>query len=196
MNNNKKKLLLTIGCPLLAVVALGLGGYFAWVMTPPAMPQTVDDVESLFASRRYQRLSKAEQVPYLEHVNEMWSEMKDEADRRRLRAFFKDNPDTRQDAVEQGIRTMYRTMVLDQDEAGRNMMLDVIINKRESDEGKRRQRDDQARMNTPEGQERKQEGIRRMMQWLDQGDPQALGYGSEFVKMLQNRRQERGLSPF
>lgn len=193
---SRKKRLLTIGCPVLAVVALGLGGYQAWRMTPPAMPETVDDVETLFASSRYQRLSKAEQRPYLEHVNEMWNKLEGKEDRRRLRAFFNDNPDERQDAMEQGMRTMYRTMVLDQDEAGRNMMLDMIINQMESTEGKRRQREDQARRGTAQGKEQEEEGRRRMMQWMDEGDPQALGYGSEFFKMLQNRREERGLLPF
>lgn len=192
---NKKKLLLTIGLPVLAAVVLMLGGYAAWRMTPPAMPDTVDDVETLFASSRYQRLSKAEQRPYLEHVNEMWSKLEDSEDRKRLRAFFKDNPDTRQDAMEQGMRTWYRTMVMDLDEASRNMMLDMLINQMESAEGKRRQREDRARMNTPEGQEQRDEGMRRMMNWLDQGDPQALGYGSEFFKLLQERREERGLPP-
>ena len=191
----KKKLMLVVACPVLAVAALALGGYQAWRMTPPPMPETVDDVEVLFASERYQRLSKAERRPYLEHINEMWGKLEKE-DRKRLGSFFHENPETRQEAMEQGLRTMYRTMVLNQDEAARNAMLDMIIAQMDSAEGRRRQQEDQARRNTPEGQKQEEEGRRRMLQWLDQGDPQAMGYGSEFFKLLQERRKERGLPPF
>ena len=191
----KTKLIKLVLLPLLALAALVFGGYQAWLRTPPAMPETVDDVEALLNSPRYARLSNTGKRPYQERMNEMWGSLSKE-DRKWLGEQLEDNPDARQEAMEQGIRTMYRTMIIQQDEAARNAMLDMIINQMESAEGRNRRQEDQARRDTPEGKEQEEQGRRRMLDWLDKGDPQAMGYGSEFFKMLQNRRKERGLPPF
>ncbi|MBX2850204.1 MAG: hypothetical protein KTR15_00495 [Phycisphaeraceae bacterium] len=191
----KSKLIKLVLLPALALTALVFGGYQAWLRTPPAMPETADDVEALLTSRRYARLSNTDKRPYQERMNEMWGSLSKE-DRKWLGEQLKDNPDARQEAMEQGIRTMYRTMIIQQDEAARNAMLDMIINQMESAEGRQRRQDDQARRDTPEGKKQEEEGRRRMMDWLDKGDPQTMGYGSEFFKMLQDRRKERGLPPF
>ena len=191
----KTKLIKLVLLPLLALAALVFGGYQAWLRTPPAMPETVDDVEALLNSPRYARLSNTDKRPYQERMNEMWGSLSKE-DRKWLGEQLEDNPDARQEAMEQGIRTMYRTMIIQQDEAARNAMLDMIINQMESAEGRNRRQEDQARRDTPEGKEQEEQGRRRMLDWLDKGDPQAMGYGSEFFKMLQNRRKERGLPPF
>ena len=190
-----KTLIKLVLLPLLAVSALIIGGYQAWLRTAPPMPETVDDVEALLNSRRYARLSDAEKRPYQERMNEMWGSLSKE-DRKWLGEQLEDNPEARQEAFEQGIRTMYRTMILEQDEQQRNAMLDMIINQMESAEGKRRQQEDLAARDTPEGREREARDKQRMFDWMDQGDPQAMGYGSEFFKLLQNRREERGLPPF
>lgn len=190
----KAKIIKLVLLPLLAITALAFGGYQAWLRTPPAMPETADDVEALFENPRYKRLSKVEKRPYQERMNEMWGSLSKE-DRKRLGKRLKDNPDARRQAFEQGMRAMYKTMFLQQDEAQRNAMLDVIINQMESAEGKRRRQADLAARDTPEGKEREAEAQRRMFEWLDKGDPQTMGYGSEFFKKLQERREERGLPP-
>ena len=191
---NKKKLFV-IGLPILAICVLALGGYQAWRMTPPAMPETVEDVEALFASGRYQRLSNAEQRPYLEHVNEMWGKLETDEERKRLGRLFQENPETGQDAMEQGIRT-FHVMLRNLDKPARDAMLDMWINRSESSEGRQQRQEQQAQRNTPEGKEKEEEGRRWMMQWMDEGDPQAMGYGSEFFKMIRERREERNLPPF
>lgn len=190
MNMNFKLIVL----PIIAVAALAGGGYFAWLQSSPPMPETVEDVESLLNSARYARLSKAEKRPYQERMNEMWGKLSKE-DRKRLGEQLKDNTDARQEAMEQGIRTMYTTMIVNQDEAARNMMLDMIINQMESAKGKERRQKDMASRDTPEGREREAESQRFMLKWMDEGDPQAMGYGSEFFKLIHNRRKERGLPP-
>lgn len=181
--------------PVLALMAIVIGGYQAWLRTPPAMPETVDDVESLLNSPRYVRLSNADKRPYQERMNEMWGGLSKE-DRKWLGEQLEDNPDARQEAMEQGIRTFYTTMIIQQDEAARNAFLDMMIDQMESSKAKQRQQEERAARNTPEGKEREAEGMKRMLDWLDKGDPQTMGYGSEFFKMLQNRRKERGLPPF
>ncbi|MFK7790331.1 MAG: hypothetical protein AB8C95_12670 [Phycisphaeraceae bacterium] len=188
------KVIKLIVLPLLALSALTFGAYQAWLRTPPPIPESIADVESLLDSSRYTRLSDAEKRPYLESMNEMWGSLSRE-DRKRLGEQLKDNPDARQEAMEQGVRTMYKTMIVQQDEAARNAMLDMIINQMESTQGRQRRQNDIASQNTPEGQERKAEAQRRMFDWMDKGDPQAMGYGSEFFKLLQNRRKELGLPP-
>lgn len=189
--NQKVKLIVL---PLLAVAALVFGGYQAWLRTAPPMPETVDDVEGLLNSARYARLSNAEKRPYQERMNEMWGSLSRE-DRKQLGERLEDNAEARQEAFEQGMRTMYKTMVIQQDEAARNVMLDMIINQMESAEGRQRRQDDLASSDTPEGQEREAEARQRMFDWLDKGDPQTMGYGSEFFKLLQDRRKQRGLPP-
>ncbi|MEO0474650.1 MAG: hypothetical protein AAF085_01590 [Planctomycetota bacterium] len=189
------KLVKLVLLPLLALAALAIGGYQAWLRTSPPMPETVDDVEALLNSARYARLSNADKRPYQERMNEMWGGLNKE-DRKRLGEQLEDNPDARQEAFEQGIRTFYTTMILQQDKAQRDVMLDMIINQMESAEGKQRRQDEQAARNTPEGKEREAEHIRKMYDWLDKGDPQAMGYGSEFFKMINERREERGMAPF
>ena len=191
----KSKMINLVVLPLLAILALGFGGYQAWLRTPPAMPETVDEVDALLDSPRYVRLSNAEKRPYQERMNEMWGGLSKE-DRKRLGEQLQDNPDARQDAFEQGIRTFYKTMIVQQDEAARTAFLDMMIDQMESAEGRQRRENEQASRNTPEGKEREAEHMRRMYDWLDKGDPQTMGYGSDFMKLLQERREERGLPRF
>jgi len=190
---SRKKLKLIV-LPVVALAALAFGGYQAWLRTPPPMPETVDDVERLLDSERYARLSNTEKRPYQERMNEMWGGL-DKDDRKRLGERLKDNPQARQEAFEQGLRTLYKTMIVQQDQAARNAILDMIINRMESAEGRQRRREGQAARNTPEGREREQEARRKMFEWMDKGDLQTMGYGSEFFKLMQDRRKERGLPP-
>lgn len=191
----KGKIIKLVVLPLLAIAALAFGGYQAWLRTPPAMPETVDDVEQLLNSARYARLSNTDKRPYQERMNEMWGSLSKE-DRKRLGESLQDNPDARQEAFEQGIRTFYTTMIYQQDEAARNAFLDMMIDQMESAEGRKNRKEQQASRNTPEGKEREAERMRKMYDWLDKGDPQTMGYGSDFMKLLQQRREERGLPPF
>lgn len=179
-----------VALPVAALIVLSIGGYQAWLRTPPAMPESADDVEALLASDRYTRLSNADKRPYQERMNEMWGGL-DADERRRLGEQLKDNPDARQQAMEQGMRSMYTTMILRQDKAARDAMLDMMINRMESPDARQRR---QAQMANRD-KEKEQQMVEQMHGWLDKGDPQTMGYGSEFFKLLQDRREERGLPP-
>ena len=192
MPRNKKILIACL--PVLALVALAFGGYAFWLRTPPAMPETVEDVENLLTNKRYLRLSNADRRPYQEHMNEMWGDFSKE-DRRRLAQSLRDNPEAGQDAMQQQMRNMFKVMVLNNNEAGRNAMFDLAINQMETADSKRRHQEEMAKRDTPEGREREEKARRWMMDWLDEGDPQTMGYGSEFFKLMNNRRKERGLPP-
>lgn len=189
---NKNKRLLVILLPAFALASLGVGGYLAWLGTPPAMPETVEEIEALLLSDRYQRLTNAEKRPYQEHINEMWGRLS-KADQERLMKYVRANPETQEEAMQGFVRTFYGA--LSQDEAVRNAMIDMVINQMESPQGRRHRAEQEARRSTPEGQEHEEEAKRKFFGWLDKGDPQTMGYGSEIMKFFQERRKQRGLPP-
>ena len=186
----KKKLVVLM--PVLAVAALGFGGYQAWLQLPPAMPESADEIERLLSDERFQSMSNAEKRPYHEHINEMWGSLSKE-DQRRLSRFFRRSPDTQQEAMLGFVRNFHT--VLSQDEDARNAMLDMVINRMESEAGQQKRAEDEAKRQTPEGQAMEEEFKRNFYNWLDTGDPQTIGYGSEIMKLFQERREERGLPP-
>jgi uncharacterized membrane protein len=194
--SDKRKKVIAVVLAVCALAILGIGGWQAWVRVPPEMPETVDQVEALFDSPRYQRLSDAEKRPYQERVNEMWGQLsKDERDR--LRSFLDTNPDARQeaqDSMQQAMRTMYKTQIIGQDKAARDAAMDGFIAMGEAQRGNRGAQDPN-REKTAEELEREAEGRRRMWEMLDKGDPQNIGYMSEFMKLMQERREERGMPP-
>lgn len=191
MNKRHLKIILL---SVFSISAIGAGGYFAYLRVPPPMPETADDVESLLSSARYTRLSNAEKRPYQERMNEMWGGLSSD-DRQGLRESLQDNPDARQQAFEQGIRTFYKTMIYEQNDVSRNALLDLAIDQMESAEGQRQRQERRAQRGTPEGQARQSEGLQNLYDWLDKGDPQTMGFGSDLFKLLQDRREERGLPP-
>ncbi|MEM1354585.1 MAG: hypothetical protein AAGH88_06850 [Planctomycetota bacterium] len=192
----RKKKWVAFSLAIVAFVTLVVGGYQAWLRVAPPMPESVSDVEALLDNPRYQRLSDAEKRPYQERINEMWGGLSQE-DQDRLRAYLDKNPDAQQeaaDARQQMMRTMYVTRIIKQDEAGRDQSMDGFITMMDQNrQGQQRQGPDGEK--TPEQQERESEGRRRMWEMLDKGDPQNLGYMSEFFKLMQQRREERGLPP-
>lgn len=197
MDANKKKWLAG-GLAIVALAVLVIGGYQAWLRVPPAMPEDVDDLKALMASPRYQRLSGADKRPYQERINEMFGQLSRE-DRKQYQQFIREHSDARleeQKRHEKMMRDTYNNMILNQSEAGRDVMLDMAINGMESAENRQRRAEMADRSNrTPEQIEQENEGIKRMWEWLDEGDPQTMGYGSEMFKLLQERRIERGLPP-
>lgn len=195
MDDTKKKRIAGL-LVVVAFAALAIGSWQAWLRVPPAMPGDVDQVEALFDSPRYQRLSTAEKRPYQERVNEMWGQLSKE-ERDRLRGFLDANPDAQQeaqDAMQQMMRTMYVTQIIKQDEAARDVAMDGFIAMGEAQRGSREAQDPN-REKTAEELEREAEGRRRMWEMLDKGDPQNIGYMSEFFKRMQQRRAERGMPP-
>ena len=184
----RKRIIIVAGI-VLAFGVLSCGGYAVWLTQPPAMPETVEDVESLMVNERYLRMSNAEKRPYQERMNEMWGKLNDE-DKKRLKKFLKDNADARQAAGTQFMRDMYTNMILNQSESARNIMLDSFNSKMNSPEAVDKRQEHLAKRDTPEGREREREGKKKMFDWLDKGDPQTTGYMSEVWKLMRNRREE------
>lgn len=97
--------------------------------------------------------------------------------------------------MQQMMRTMYVTQIIRNDPAARDAAMDGFIAMSEANGGRQRMQEEASREKTPEEQEREAEGRKRMWEMLDKGDPQNIGYMSEFFKLMQERRQERGLPP-
>ncbi|MFI4859303.1 MAG: hypothetical protein ACIAXF_01340 [Phycisphaerales bacterium JB063] len=169
---------------IVAVVVLVLGGWFAWSMTSPPMPENIEDIEALFADSRYQGMTDAEQQPYLERVNEMWGGMSNE-DRRRLAELLRSNPDTQEEArnaMVRGMRDMYTNSVRSGNTALIDQMADQMGNRMAQEMGN----------GIDVSEEQMEQGREQMNQFLDSGDPQALGFMSEVMKGMMERRRARG----
>lgn len=192
MDERKKKIMAGV-LGVLAIGALVFGGWQAWLRVPPSMPEDVGQVEALLNDPRYLRLAAADKRRYQERINEMWGSLDDDG-KQRLGKLIRSSPDSQDEGIQQ-MRLMYKTMVIDQSEAGRNVTMDMMINAMEANGGRERMQQGADRERTPEEQEREAEGRKKMWEFLDSGDPQGLGYGSEFFKLMQQRRVERGLPP-
>ncbi len=187
-DDRRKKKVLAAVLALVAVLVLLLGGWFAWRQTSPPLPEDLADIEDLLDDGRYQRMSNAEQRPYQERINELWGGMSPE-DRERLGELIQDNPDAQQaamDAMVQGMRDMYANAVRSGNMGPLNAMADQMGNRMAEGGGDR-----------PEMTEEELEEARdRMNNFLDSGDPQAMGFMSEMFKGMMERRRERGLGGF
>lgn len=84
-------------CIATLVLVAGLAVAY-WPTSPPPMPDSMDDVKTLLASNKYERLSKAQKEPYQERAREIMSTangeqkrdlMKDESTRDATREMFK-----------------------------------------------------------------------------------------------------------
>ena len=184
---------------VLAVAALAWGGYQAWLsFSVPAMPQTVEEVEGLLDDPRYQNMSAQERRPYVEHVNEMLGSL-DGDQRRRLRQSFhgRDDETARQAQRHMGVqmlRTFHGTIAAAQTPQQQDQVIDGMIAMMDSQQGGRPGGGGEGGGGEPSAEDR-QQGERMMANFLDSGDPQAIGYVSELFKLIEERRQERGLAP-
>ena len=69
---------------VVGLVVLVAGAWGAWYLSPPALPDTIDEANALVASARFQRLSKEDQRPYLDVIREQFGSL-DPEERRAMR---------------------------------------------------------------------------------------------------------------
>ncbi|MBB6428322.1 DUF3106 domain-containing protein [Algisphaera agarilytica] len=67
-----------------AVVVAVVGGA-SWYLTPPAMPETIEEAQALVQSPRFDRLSKEAKQPYYDVIREQYGSLDPET-RKQLRA--------------------------------------------------------------------------------------------------------------
>ncbi|MEM9416053.1 MAG: hypothetical protein AAGA29_11345 [Planctomycetota bacterium] len=191
----KKKVLAGV-LMLLAVLALAWGGYKFWLaFSDPAMPQTVDDVEALMNDPRYAAMSPGEREPYQEHMNEMFGDLS-ASDRQRLGELVMTNDTAMREMIDRGadfFRGIHRPLADAENEQQRDAILDGMIAMMAGMEARN---NGQARPSVDDMSEEQQSQMERGINIaMDAGDPQGIGYMSELFKLVNNRRQERGMDP-
>ena len=78
LKNNPKVMALLGVAAVVLIVGLAIT---YWPTSPPAMPETMDDVKALLAADKYAKLSKAQKQPYQERAREIMSSADGEARR-------------------------------------------------------------------------------------------------------------------
>lgn len=198
------------GLVLLAVGALGLGIYYAWLITPPALPTTAAEGLATLASARYERLPDYRKQEYATRTRELIEQMPEEQ-RHEMFQQMRGNQDARhsmrevfRQAMEERLRKMATA-----DDAERDKLLDEMID--------RMQEHLQARANRPrperptgqaqDGNQRPGEGDRRggddrrgnfrdrMQHHIEEGNPQHHAIRREMHQAIRERMEERGIDP-
>ncbi len=171
------------------------GAYYAWLITPPAMPQTAEQGIAMLGSARFDRMPDYRQDEYAARVRELIHQMPDDQ-RRDLFRQMHGNEDAR-DSMRQMMRRQMQQHVrelAEADEAERDVMLDQIIDQQE-------QRASQPRPQRPPGAgDRRGGGDRgnfrdRMQRRIEEGNPQGHAIRREIRDAIRDRRDERGLPP-
>ncbi len=73
-----RKIVLVTVLVVAAVATLAVGGYYTWLISPPPLPQTPDDVLAVIGSARYERLPDYRKQQYLTEAERLMRDMPDE----------------------------------------------------------------------------------------------------------------------
>ncbi|MCC7144887.1 MAG: hypothetical protein IT443_00425 [Phycisphaeraceae bacterium] len=190
----------TIGLCLAAVVTLSVGAYMTWLLTPPALPNSLEDAVALAGSARYQRLDPNTRARYMERMQQMFANSSRE-DRQAMWQKMRDDEQARQamrqlqeDMMQQRMQEFFTATPEE-----RNAMLDKILDSPMGRGGGPPGGPPPGANNAPPGPG-KGPGNRppgnpaqRMKNRMEKGNPQRQAYMSEFRKAMMERRKERGL---
>jgi hypothetical protein len=188
-----------------AVAALGFGGYYAWLMIPPSMPQTAEEALATLASPRFDQMSESRKKDYLQTAGELMSKL-DETQRKEMYEKMRTDEDARDAMREIRMDQMNQRMrqFAMATPAERNKILDEIIDQQE----KMRREMEAAAASRPapstsgsaQGSQRRgpSEGWEgrmreRVKSRAEHGNPQRGGLAHEFRSALMARREQRGL---
>ncbi|MEM6391781.1 MAG: hypothetical protein AAF797_03325 [Planctomycetota bacterium] len=75
----------------LAIASLTGAGYYFWSITPPAMPETIEEARAVMVSDRYARLPEERKRAYQERFNQLYRELPQEQ-RQAVREQMRDDP--------------------------------------------------------------------------------------------------------
>lgn len=183
---------------LLALVVLASGGYYAWLITPPPMPKTVEEAGAMLVSPRYLRLPEARRFDYMHRAAELFDKASPEQKKKMMQNARKDknNREAVRKAFEDRINMEMRNYVL-ADDFDRRVIIDRAIGMQEMMNAARSKKP--AGEDTPERkarhERRKAEFIQQIQEHLEKGNPQHQAYFGEFVKAMITRREQMGLDP-
>ncbi len=190
-----KRNILVLVLVLVASGVLGAGIYVTRLVTPPPMPQTIDDALAVIKSPRFTRLPVDRKLSYAERFRQLVRDL-DEQQRRQLWEQFRQD-----EALRQAQRDLMQQMMIERarqfamaGEAQRQQILDQFIGRMQAGRGRWGGRGDRER--TPEEQQRRDQWRDRMMTSMQEraatGNPQHDAYVGEFFKAMRSRRAELG----
>lgn len=197
MSAKKKTTVIALG--VLAPVVLASGLYYAYLITPPPMPETFDQAIDTMDSARFKRLPDYRKAEYATQARRLFAELPRE----------RQEEIGRQMGDDETLRRMRREMGRGADverykafsRASRQekiRTLDAEIARQEAQRAERQERPRQsdAQRQTRAGEQRGTQSatqvVRRMVQ---QDNPQtgAFGLGAEYRRALKERRKQLGL---
>ncbi|NLX06389.1 MAG: hypothetical protein GXY33_14720 [Phycisphaerae bacterium] len=216
-----KKQLIVAGLVVVGAVTLAGGAYYAYLLTPPAFPETAEEAIATIGSARYERLPEYRQEEYLEQAGRLLRELPEE-ERRQLRGRFGESDGAREamgaifmnEAVQRATDFAAaspedKIRILDEDIDRFEQMRERFANRRPDGpraqgEGQRRgegggpQMDRGGRRGDGRGGTPEERGARRrqrMMNRIEHGNPQRAALMGEYFRALGERREQRGLPP-
>lgn len=194
-----RRKVLTVGLAVAAAVCLAVGGYAAWLLSPPPLPRTLPEAVALAKSARYQRLDAPTRAQYLQRMQNLF-QSSDPENRRAIWEQVRDDPEARQ-ALGQMTEEMMGLRLqafAKADAAGRRQILDEAIDQWEA----RRTQMANRPATRPAGERGPGPGgpngaggdrMARMRERMQKGNPQQQALMREFMRAMQERRRERGL---
>jgi len=196
-----RKRLLTGGLAILGLAAAAAGGGYAWLITPPPMPETAEEAVHILSSPRFRRLPESRKPPYRAEARRLLEQMPAEA-RRKLRQTMRDDPEARQ-----AMRQMMRDRLLQTavafaqaDRAERLALLDEQLDRMASWRNRGRRngaaraegRSDRRESSGEAEQARRRAAFRdRIESHLEEGNPQVGALMGEYFRALRMRREQR-----
>ncbi|MCC7409421.1 MAG: hypothetical protein IT442_15260 [Phycisphaeraceae bacterium] len=187
--------------PTAAIVCLTAGSVWAWWLSPPAMPDDMNQAVDVLASGRYQRLDKDARQRYLDRAAELFINASPE-DRQGLRQKFQDHPELRRVMREVGQEMMDNQVerFIAASPQERQQILDDVIDRQQAfmrrpGDGPRTRpstRPSGGPQGGPPGwggssSDRRQRAADRQ----EKGNPQQQALRREFFEAMRQRQQER-----
>ena len=188
---------------VVGVAVLTGGLYYAWLITPPPMPETAEEGLATIGSSRYQRLPEYRKAEYLTRTRELMGNLSDE----QRRAMFerRRTDESIRDSMREVRRDMMRQRIVEFARAApheRKKILDQAIDMQEAMRQRMDNRPRPERTRGEGGGDRSNRGDRgdrrgrmrdHIQNRIEQGNPQMGAMRMEFFKEMRERREERGL---
>jgi hypothetical protein len=201
-NGSKRRWILVTVLAAAAVVVLVTGVTYAWLITPPPLPQSLEQAMGTIGSARYERMPDYRKREYLEQTRRLMREMPQD-ERTQVMEDVRSNPELRQTMgrVMRGEMRRRATAFAKADSAERIRLLDEAIdtmgqwrNRGRRPDGAGGGRGDGAGRGDAEQRSDRRGRMRDRIQGMfEEGNPQDAALIGEFFRALRQRREERGL---
>jgi hypothetical protein len=208
MDKKKKTILFATLFSVVGAAVLSGGIYYTWLITPPSPPKTAEDAVSTIGSARFNRLPESRKAEYMEQTRTLVDKLPEDQ-RHKLFEKMHESPEARESMHQAMEATMMKRAedFAKADPQERIRILDEMIDRMETRRKEREangQADNRGPGNgQPGGFGRGHGGpggrggnrANRIKRSAQEGNPQAAGLRREFHKAMQQRMEQRGITP-